>query len=187
VDPKNLRQQKRLKRRFLEINQQVELLFHVLVVNLASMYEIHDDLKKLNDNRINKLCTQLKICWDVLERNKNLINDWRNNVTAHGHIFGDKGFRGPVDIAKSMAKAQRTIFLATKCACMYASGILNNLVLEATKANKIILKKFSTTEHFDVNDYFKQLRIAKNIQRIVKRKLVLSHLNDDIIFARSES
>jgi len=76
--------------------------------------------------------------------------------------------------------------LAAKCGCMYADGIINNMVLEQVEAKKLRFEKFRSKEKFEVKDYFQQLRRARKIRDVTKTSLNRLHLIDDIFFVKSD-
>lgn len=155
--------------------------FDRIIVNLFSLIEIHQDLLPfLKTKNLLSLEKALEDVWKVVERNKNRIGKWRNNITAHGKSFAPDGtFLTIPDIEKKVVEAQREIYLASKCAVMYVEGIVRN-VKEHQDAIKELQKKIGDMPSISHKDYLDIDKQANEVQKVVIDKLKNAGFNSEI-------
>ena len=173
-----------VQKRLTEITFETEILFHSLVVNLYSFYEVLDQLPEDNST-LNKINDCMSPCLRSLRQKQKMVELWRNWVTAHGKLWG-KEILGPLDITNRPQKFQKTIYLLTKYACMYGSVISDNFIIERTRGNRKIRSKWKTEATLESKDYFQQLRRAKKVRDVVKENLKKKKLTAQPRFVKSD-
>ena len=187
-DSKNPRKAKIKRDAFLRLDQisrEVEILFHVLVVNLYSLNEVIDQVETQNNPTAKKVHKALRPCLRALKSKRKLINDWRSNVTAHGKLWG-KPIRGPTNITHRPQKFQKTVYLLTKYASMYGSAMNSNLIAERAKASRKIKFAWKAEAIFENKDYYQQLKRAKQVRKIVLDNLKTERLTPESVFVKCQ-
>jgi len=174
------------RNQFKKISISNDILFHVLVINLDSLREVIDILRKMNNPKVEKIHDSMKLFLGEFDNNSEKIRIWRNNIAAHGTLWGIE-LLGSLDITNEPTEFKKSVHYLAKLACLYTSSMTNNLTEEYKEALAKIADKWKSEKSFLIEDYFEQLQKAVKFKKNIIESLSNAGLKTNVSFAEYRS